>query len=109
MKILVVGSGGREHTLLWKLSQSPKVSKLYCAPGNGGTLQYAENVEIPVDDISALVDFALEKKIDLTVVGPELPLSLGIADAFCDKGLKSLVLVKPRRCSRAARPLLRIL
>jgi phosphoribosylamine--glycine ligase len=88
LKILVVGSGGREHTLLWKLSQSPKVSKLFCAPGNGGTREFAENIDIPVDDIEGLLSFALENKIHLTVVGPELPLSLGIADAFEEKGLR---------------------
>ncbi|MCA9471107.1 MAG: phosphoribosylamine--glycine ligase [Nitrospirales bacterium] len=82
MNILVIGNGGREHALVWKLSQSPRVSKLYCAPGNAGTAQLAENVSINVDDLSGLMAFAREKRIDLTVVGPELPLSLGVADEF---------------------------
>ena len=82
MKILVIGNGGREHTLVWKLSQSPRVSKLYCAPGNAGISQLAECVPIKVDDIAGLKAFAQEMLIDLTVVGPELPLSLGIADEF---------------------------
>lgn len=88
MNILVIGNGGREHTLLWKLSQSPKVRRLYCAPGNGGTGEFAENVDISAADIDSLLAFALDKEIDLTVVGPELPLSLGFVDAFCNKDLK---------------------
>ena len=82
MKVLVIGSGGREHALVWKLSQSPRVSGLYCAPGNAGIGQIAENVPIRVDDIAELQRFASDHSIDLTVVGPELPLSLGIADEF---------------------------
>jgi len=82
MNILVIGSGGREHALVWKLSQSPRVSRLYCAPGNAGTSQTAENVPIKVDDIAELQRFATDYQIDLTVVGPELPLALGIADEF---------------------------
>lgn len=87
MKVLVVGSGGREHALVWKLSQSPHVSKLYCAPGNAGSRQQAEPVPIAVDDISTLRDFAVAQRIELTVVGPELPLALGITDAFAERGL----------------------
>ena len=90
MKVLVIGSGGREHALCWKISKSPKVSKIYCAPGNGGTGEVAENVDINVDDLDKLLDFAMENKIDLTVVGPELPLVLGIVDRFQEKGLKIL-------------------
>ncbi|GJL66353.1 MAG: phosphoribosylamine--glycine ligase [Nitrospirales bacterium] len=82
MKILVIGNGGREHTLVWKLSQSPRVSALYCAPGNAGIRQLATCVPLNVDDLAGLKNFAQEKEIDLTVVGPELPLSLGIADEF---------------------------
>ena len=82
MKVLVVGNGGREHALVWKLAQSPHVTKLYCAPGNAGSRQQAENVPIAVDDIVGLQRFALEQHIDFTVVGPELPLALGITDAF---------------------------
>ena len=88
MKILVVGSGGREHALTWKISQSPKADKIYCAPGNAGTAELAENVEIKADDIQALKKFAIEKKIDLTVVGPEAPLVAGIANEFEKEWLK---------------------
>lgn len=88
MKVLVIGSGGREHALCWKIAKSQKVSKIYCAPGNGGTAEVAENVAINVDEIEKLVHFAIEKNIDLTVVGPELPLVLGIVDKFQEKGLK---------------------
>src|SRR3990167_7298625 len=88
MNILVIGSGGREHALVWKIAQSPKVKKIYCAPGNAGTAELAENVNINIDDIKGLLKFALEKKIDLTVVGPEMPLVAGIVDLFEEKGLK---------------------
>jgi phosphoribosylamine--glycine ligase len=88
MKVLVIGSGGREHALVWKISQSPKVKKIYCAPGNAGTAEFAENVNHKADDIIGLRDFALKHKIDLTVVGPEIPLVLGIADEFERAGLK---------------------
>lgn len=87
MKILVIGSGGREHALCWKIAQSQRVRKIYCAPGNGGTSEVAENIDINVDEIDKLLDFALENSIDLTVVGPELPLVLGIVDKFTEKGL----------------------
>jgi len=82
VKILVVGSGGREHALAWKLAQSPRAEKVYCAPGNGGTRLVAENVAIPDTDIAGLADFAEREKIGLTVVGPEVPLQMGLADAF---------------------------
>lgn len=88
MKVLVIGSGGREHALCWKIAKSNKVSKVYCAPGNGGTIEVAENIDINVDEIEKLRDFAIENHIDLTVVGPELPLVLGIVDKFQEKGLK---------------------
>jgi len=88
MKILVIGSGGREHALAWKLSRSPKVTKVYTAPGNPGTASVGENVLIPAENIAELKEFALSEKIDLTVVGPELPLTLGIADEFEEAGLK---------------------
>ena len=87
MKILVIGSGGREHALVWKLAQSPLVTKIYCAPGNAGTALDGENVNIPADDISRLLHFARENQIDLTVVGPEAPLVAGIADEFRKSGL----------------------
>ncbi|MDD4179609.1 MAG: phosphoribosylamine--glycine ligase [Candidatus Margulisbacteria bacterium] len=88
MKVLVIGSGGREHALVWKIAQSPKIDKIYCAPGNAGTAQLAENIEIKADDIQGLLKFAQEKKIDLTVVGPEGPLVLGIVNLFEKAGLK---------------------
>ena len=88
MKVLVVGSGGREHVLAWKIKQSPKFKELYCAPGNGGISEIAECVDIKADDIQGLVHFAKEKEIDLTVVGPEAPLVAGIVDIFEQEGLK---------------------
>ena len=88
MNILVIGSGGREHALCWKIKQSAKVKRLYCAPGNGGIAQMAECVAIGVEDIDGLLTFALQKKIDLTVVGPEVSLVGGVVDAFAQKGLK---------------------
>ena len=88
MKVLVIGSGGREHVLTWKIAQSPKVKKIYCAPGNGGMAQIAECVDIAADNIPELLKFAKDKKIDLTVVGPEAPLVAGIVDAFDEEGLK---------------------
>ena len=88
MRILVVGSGGREHVLIWKLAQSKSVNKIYAAPGNGGVAELAECVDIKADDIGGLLDFAIKKKIDLTVVGPEIALVAGIVDAFEEKGLK---------------------
>jgi phosphoribosylamine--glycine ligase len=88
MKILVVGKGGREHALAWKLAQSKGVEKIYCAPGNAGIAKLAEIVPIGLTDLAHLADFAEEKKIDLTVVGPELPLTLGIVDVFQQRGLR---------------------
>ena len=87
MKVLVVGGGGREHALVWKIAQSPMVDKIYCAPGNPGTAAAAENVALAVDDIDGLCDFAKKNQIDLTVVGPELPLTLGMVDRFKAEGL----------------------
>src|SRR4030067_2430606 len=88
MNVLVIGSGGREHAWVWKMRQSKKVKKLYCATGNAGIAQEAECVNIQPDNIDGLLSFAKEKKIDLTVVGPELPLSLGIVDKFEEAGLR---------------------
>jgi len=88
MRILVIGSGGREHALCWKIAQSPLVDKIFCAPGNGGMAQVAECLDIKADDIASLLDFARREKIDLTVVGPEVVLSLGIVDEFSKYGLK---------------------
>ncbi|MCX6829696.1 MAG: phosphoribosylamine--glycine ligase [candidate division Zixibacteria bacterium] len=88
MKILVVGSGGREHAIIWKLKQSPLVSKIFAAPGNAGISLIAESVDIKADDINKLADFAQKTSIDLTVVGPELPLTLGIVDEFNRRDLR---------------------
>ncbi len=88
MKVLLVGSGGREHALAWKLSQSQLVDKLFIAPGNPGTAIHGENVAIPAEDIEGLKAFALKEKIDFTVIGPELPLTLGITDEFNAAGLR---------------------
>ena len=88
MKVLVIGQGGREHVLAWKLAQSPKVDTVFCAPGNAGTAVDAVNVDISDSDIPALLAFAQDKQIDLTVVGPEAPLVAGLSDAFRDAGLK---------------------
>ncbi len=82
MRVLVVGSGGREHALCWALAASPLLTKLWCAPGNPGTAQVAENVPIGALDISALVQFARDNAVDLVVPGPEAPLVAGIADAM---------------------------
>jgi phosphoribosylamine--glycine ligase len=89
MRILVVGSGGREHTLAWKLAQSPQVDALFVASGNGGTAEIAQNVDIPATDLPALVDFAQRNQIDLTVVGPEAPLVAGMVDTFNEAGLRA--------------------
>ncbi|MBN1582545.1 MAG: phosphoribosylamine--glycine ligase [Anaerolineae bacterium] len=89
MRILVVGSGGREHALAWKLAQSPKVGQLFVAPGNGGTAQIAQNVPISADDNDSLLRFVQENDIDLTVVGPEAPLVAGLVDAFTAAGLRA--------------------
>ena len=88
MKILVVGSGGREHALAWKIRQSPRCEKLYCAPGNPGTAAIAENVAVEDADVKGLAVFAQETGIGLTVVGPEVPLNLGIVDEFEKRGLR---------------------
>jgi phosphoribosylamine--glycine ligase len=88
MKILVIGGGGREHAICWKLAQSKDVHKVYCAPGNAGTAAVAENVDIAVTDIAGLVQFAQHQQIDLTVVGQEKTLILGVVDAFEAAGLR---------------------
>jgi phosphoribosylamine--glycine ligase len=88
MNILVVGGGGREHTLVWKIAQSPLVDKIYCAPGNPGIAELAECVHIGADEITALCEFAQAEEIDLTIVGPEVPLTMGIVDMFQAAGLE---------------------
>lgn len=89
MKVLVVGSGGREHAICWKLKQSPKVSKLYCAPGNAGIADDAECVNVGAEDIPAIVSLAKEKEIDMAVIGPEVPLAMGITDELEKAGVKT--------------------
>lgn len=88
MKVLVVGVGGREHAITWKISKSPRVTKLYCAPGNAGIAEIAECVDIPVSKHEELADFALSEGIGLTVIGPDDPLAEGIVDVFESKGLR---------------------
>ena len=88
MKVLVVGNGGREHALAWKLGQSPRVDKVFVAPGNAGTAKDAENVDLAATDIPGLIEFAKNQSIDLTVIGPEAPLVAGLADAMDAEGLK---------------------
>jgi len=82
MKVLVVGSGGREHALVWKIAQSPRVTKIYCAPGNAGIARSAECVPLAADDVAGLRAFAQDRRVDLTVIGPEAPLAAGVADEF---------------------------
>ncbi len=98
MKILVVGGGGREHAICWKLSQEKQVEKIYCAPGNAGIESVAECVDIKDTEIEKLADFAYEHNIDLTVVGPEVPLVMGISDEFSKRGLR--VFGPDKSCSR---------
>jgi phosphoribosylamine--glycine ligase len=82
LNILVIGSGGREHTIVWKLAQSPLVDRIYCTPGNAGIAEQAECLEVKTDDLAGILEIARNKKIDCTIVGPEVPLSLGIVDLF---------------------------
>ena len=88
MRVLVVGSGGREHAICYKLSQENKVEKIYCAPGNAGISKIAKCIDIKDDDINKLLGFAKENEIDLTIVGPEVPLVEGIVDEFEKENLK---------------------
>src|SRR5450432_1238967 len=90
MKILVIGSGGREHAIVWKLRQSPLVEKVWCAPGNGGIAQHAECVPLDLTNVKAAADLATSLGAELTIVGPELPLVLGIVDEFSRQGLAIL-------------------
>lgn len=87
MNVLIVGSGGREHALAWRAAQSPRLRRLFVAPGNAGTAQVAENVPIPAEDSAALVRFAHEKEIGLAIIGPEIPLSLGLSDSLREAGI----------------------
>ncbi|HHZ00132.1 MAG TPA: phosphoribosylamine--glycine ligase, partial [Tissierellia bacterium] len=94
MKILVVGSGAREHAICWKIKQSSILTSLYCAPGNAGIAQIAECVDIKADELEKLVDFCLDSKIDLVVVGPEAPLVAGLVDMLNEKGINAFGPVK---------------
>jgi phosphoribosylamine--glycine ligase len=89
MKVLIVGSGGREHALAWKIRQSPRLTRLWVAPGNAGTALEAENIAIAADDIAGLVAFAKKERVDLVVVGPEVPLTLGLVDAMAKEKIRA--------------------
>lgn len=98
MKVLVVGGGGREHAIVWKIAKSKKVDKIYCAPGNAGIAELADCIDIAAEDIHGLCQFAKNNHIDLTIVGPEAPLTEGIADVFLEEGLK--VFGPNRKCAQ---------
>jgi len=100
MTILILGSGGREHTFAWKIAQSPLCKQLYVAPGNSGTSQVAENININVTDFNAIKDLVLEKGIEMVVVGPEDPLVQGIHDFFLnDEALKNIAVIGPEKAA----------
>ncbi len=88
MNLLIIGSGGREHALAWKIAQSSRVRHLFVAPGNAGTAADAENIDIPENDFAGLIQFAKQTQVDLTVVGPETPLAVGVVDAFTAEKLR---------------------
>ncbi|HEY9527273.1 MAG TPA: phosphoribosylamine--glycine ligase N-terminal domain-containing protein, partial [Anaerolineales bacterium] len=89
MNVLVIGSGGREHAIVWKIRQSPELKNLYVLPGNPGTAALADNVSgISVDDHAAILDFCKKKDIDLVIIGPEAPLTAGLVDALSGKGIR---------------------
>ena len=87
MNILVVGSGGREHALAWKMAQSPRADRIWVAPGNAGTQQDVENVDLPSNDFEQIIKFAKQNAVGLTVVGPEAPLANGLVDALEEAGI----------------------
>ena len=89
MRVLVVGGGGREHAICWKLAQSSKISKLYCAPGNAGIADVAECVPVGAEDIDGICAWAADNNIDLAVIGPEVPLAMGIVDRLNEAGVKT--------------------
>ena len=98
MKILLLGGGGREHALAWKIAQSEKCDKLYIAPGNAGTMNVGENVDIKADDFEALKNFAAEKGVDMVIVGPEDPLVKGVYDDFkADPRTKNIPVIGPSK------------
>jgi phosphoribosylamine--glycine ligase len=105
MKVLVVGGGGREHALVWKIAQSPRVKKIFCAPGNAGMIRLANCVPIGAAEIDKLLAFAQDEKIDLTIVGPEDPLSKGIVDQFEAAGMRIFGASQQRPESNPASPL----
>src|SRR5438552_16515006 len=105
MNILVVGSGGREHALAWKLGRSPDAERIFCAPGNAGSAENAENVSISAGDLKALVRFAKENRIDLTVVGPDDPLAAGIVDLLAAEKMRSFGRTKSAARSDASKSL----
>lgn len=98
MNILIVGSGGREHAIAWKLAQSPRVDRIYCAPGNAGIAEVAECVPIKAEDLEGIADFATAHAVDMAVIGPEVPLAMGITDLLNEKGIR--VFGPNRSCSR---------
>ncbi|MDP6128303.1 MAG: phosphoribosylamine--glycine ligase, partial [Planctomycetota bacterium] len=89
LRVLLVGSGGREHALAWKLSQSPLLEKMWVAPGNPGTAQYAENLSLAADDVDGIVQFAQANEVSLVVIGPEDPLAMGLADQLSEVGIRA--------------------
>src|SRR5687768_10494310 len=98
MNILLLGSGGREHAFAWKISQSKLLTNLFIAPGNAGTLQFGENIDISVNDFEAIKELCIRKKIDLVFIGPEDPLVNGIYDYFKnDKQLEKIIVIGPSR------------
>ena len=100
MKLLLLGSGGREHALAWKIAQSPKIEKLYIAPGNAGTSEVGENVAIKADDFAAIKEFVVKNDINMVVVGPEDPLVKGIYDYFKnDEALKNVPVIGPSKAA----------
>ena len=88
MRVLIIGSGGREHALSWKIAKGGKAERIYCAPGNGGTAQEGENIPLKDSDVAGLVAFAKENAIDFVIPGPELPLTLGVVDAMRQEGIR---------------------
>jgi len=88
MRVLVVGGGGREQALVWKIAESPLLRELWCAPGNGGTSMHARSVDLSASDVQGLARFAAKNRVDLTIVGPEAPLVAGIREAFDERGLR---------------------